>query len=182
MSASIPPPEGPEILPVLPLRNSVLFPASVVPVNVGRARSVRLIEESFGRELEMNKTQREYYLRQQLKAIKEELGEILLRRGLRERPRRARAEAQARQAHARGREGRRKEICAGCARCPPSVAEYTVGRTYLEWIADLPWAKATPDPRHRQRARRPRREPLRPREGEEAHRRVPRGAQAQETT
>ncbi|MDQ3036055.1 MAG: endopeptidase La [Myxococcota bacterium] len=50
MSASIPPPEGPEILPILPLRNSVLFPASVVPVNVGRARSVRLIEESFGRD------------------------------------------------------------------------------------------------------------------------------------
>jgi ATP-dependent Lon protease len=50
MSASIPPPDGPEILPILPLRNSVLFPASVVPVNVGRARSVRLIEESFGRD------------------------------------------------------------------------------------------------------------------------------------
>jgi ATP-dependent Lon protease len=50
MTASIPPPSGPEILPILPLRNSVLFPASVVPVNVGRARSVRLIEESFGRD------------------------------------------------------------------------------------------------------------------------------------
>ncbi|AKF03356.1 endopeptidase La [Sandaracinus amylolyticus] len=50
MSATIPPPEGPEILPILPLRNSVLFPASVVPVNVGRARSVKLIEESFGRD------------------------------------------------------------------------------------------------------------------------------------
>lgn len=33
------------VLPILPLRNSVLFPASVVPVNVGRPRSVRLIEE-----------------------------------------------------------------------------------------------------------------------------------------
>ncbi|GAB4202998.1 MAG: endopeptidase La [Sandaracinaceae bacterium] len=50
MTASIPPPSGPEVLPILPLRNSVLFPASVVPVNVGRARSVRLIEESFGRD------------------------------------------------------------------------------------------------------------------------------------
>ncbi len=50
MTASIPPPVGPETLPILPLRNSVLFPASVVPVNVGRARSVRLIEESFGRD------------------------------------------------------------------------------------------------------------------------------------
>ena len=39
-----------ERLPILPLRNSVLFPASVVPVNVGRSRSVRLIEESFGRD------------------------------------------------------------------------------------------------------------------------------------
>jgi ATP-dependent Lon protease len=35
-------------LPILALRNSVLFPASVVPVNVGRPRSVRLIEEAFG--------------------------------------------------------------------------------------------------------------------------------------
>jgi ATP-dependent Lon protease len=40
----------PEILPLLPLRNSVLFPTSVVPVNVGRPRSVRLIEESFGKD------------------------------------------------------------------------------------------------------------------------------------
>jgi len=39
-----------ERIPLLPLRNSVLFPASVVPVNVGRPRSVRLIEESFGRD------------------------------------------------------------------------------------------------------------------------------------
>ncbi len=49
-SPSIPPPEGPELLPILPLRNSVLFPTAIVPVNVGRARSVRLIEESFGRD------------------------------------------------------------------------------------------------------------------------------------
>ncbi|CAG0978667.1 partial ATP-dependent Lon protease, partial [Anaerolineae bacterium] len=42
--------ERTERLPLLPLRNSVLFPASVVPVNVGRSRSVRLIEESFGRD------------------------------------------------------------------------------------------------------------------------------------
>ncbi|MCL2777483.1 MAG: endopeptidase La [Polyangiaceae bacterium] len=34
-----------EILPILPLRNNVVFPASVVPVNVGRARSIRLIED-----------------------------------------------------------------------------------------------------------------------------------------
>jgi ATP-dependent Lon protease len=43
-------PGGEAVLPILPLRNSVLFPASVVPVNVGRPRSVRLIEEAFGQE------------------------------------------------------------------------------------------------------------------------------------
>lgn len=39
-----------EVLPILPLRNSVVFPASVVPINVGRARSVRLVEDLLGQE------------------------------------------------------------------------------------------------------------------------------------
>jgi ATP-dependent Lon protease len=50
MSDSMIPPRSPEALAILPLRNSVLFPASVVPVNVGRPRSVRLIEDAFGSE------------------------------------------------------------------------------------------------------------------------------------
>ncbi len=37
-------------LPILPLRNSVLFPTSVVPINVGRPRSVRLVQELLGNE------------------------------------------------------------------------------------------------------------------------------------
>ncbi len=47
------PKEGPgdlDTLAVLPLRNAVLYPAQVVPINVGRPRSVRLIEELFGRD------------------------------------------------------------------------------------------------------------------------------------
>jgi ATP-dependent Lon protease len=39
-----------ELLPILPLRNSVVFPASVVPINVGRPRSVRLVEDLVGLE------------------------------------------------------------------------------------------------------------------------------------
>jgi ATP-dependent Lon protease len=39
-----------ETIPILPLRNSVVFPASVVPINVGRARSVRLVEDLVGQE------------------------------------------------------------------------------------------------------------------------------------
>ncbi|MFO0548206.1 MAG: endopeptidase La [Polyangiaceae bacterium] len=45
-----PPPSEVEGVPILPLRNSVLFPMSVVPINVGRPRSVRLVEELLGRE------------------------------------------------------------------------------------------------------------------------------------
>src|SRR5215210_1306423 len=40
----------PERIAILPLRNSVLFPMSVVPINVGRPRSVRLVEELVGKD------------------------------------------------------------------------------------------------------------------------------------
>jgi ATP-dependent Lon protease len=45
-----PAPNETDSVPVLPLRNSVLFPMSVVPINVGRPRSVRLVEDLLGRE------------------------------------------------------------------------------------------------------------------------------------
>ena len=45
-----PPREDADGVPILPLRNSVLFPMSVVPINVGRPRSVRLVEDLLGRE------------------------------------------------------------------------------------------------------------------------------------
>ncbi|MEZ4286795.1 MAG: endopeptidase La [Polyangiales bacterium] len=46
MADSIFPDDSDRTLAILPLRNSVLFPASIVPVNVGRPRSVRLVEET----------------------------------------------------------------------------------------------------------------------------------------
>src|SRR5687767_11996486 len=39
-----------QTLPILPLRNSVLFPTSVVPINVGRPRSVRLVQDLLAQE------------------------------------------------------------------------------------------------------------------------------------
>jgi ATP-dependent Lon protease len=50
MAPAPPKPLGTERIAVLPLRNSVLFPMSVVPINVGRPRSVRLVEELVGKE------------------------------------------------------------------------------------------------------------------------------------
>src|SRR5437763_10180914 len=44
------PVEVPEILPILPLRNSVLFPGSIIPIDVGRRKSVRLVEEAISKE------------------------------------------------------------------------------------------------------------------------------------
>jgi ATP-dependent Lon protease len=47
-------PEGPieipEIISILPLRNSVLFPGSIIPIDVGRKKSVRLVEEAIAKE------------------------------------------------------------------------------------------------------------------------------------
>jgi ATP-dependent Lon protease len=42
--------EVPEVISILPLRNSVLFPGSIIPIDVGRRKSVRLVEEAISKE------------------------------------------------------------------------------------------------------------------------------------
>ncbi|MDO9275060.1 MAG: LON peptidase substrate-binding domain-containing protein, partial [Lutibacter sp.] len=37
----------PSVLPILPLRNTVLFPGVVIPITAGRDKSIRLIEEAY---------------------------------------------------------------------------------------------------------------------------------------
>src|SRR5271170_6017631 len=44
------PVEVPEQLSILPLRNSVLFPGSIIPIDLGRRKSVRLVEEAIAKE------------------------------------------------------------------------------------------------------------------------------------
>src|SRR5688572_21506634 len=44
------PVEIPDQLPILPLRNSVLFPGSIIPIDVGRRKSVRLVEDAIAKE------------------------------------------------------------------------------------------------------------------------------------
>jgi ATP-dependent Lon protease len=90
---------------------------------------------------EMSKAQRDYFLREQMKVIQRELGQTDERSAeldeLREKldaaglPEEARKEAD--------RELER------LARTPPSSAEYTVARTYLDWLIELPWNVSTED-------------------------------------
>jgi ATP-dependent Lon protease len=90
---------------------------------------------------EMSKTQREYYLRQQLKAIKEELGEMGEEEEeldeLQERLKKAGLPPEVEKV-ATKELNRLKTI-------PAASSEYTVARTYLDWIADLPWSKTSDD-------------------------------------
>ncbi len=90
---------------------------------------------------EMGKNQREYVLRQQLKAIKEELGEDDGDQGdldgLEERIAKANLPHEAEQV-AKKQLKRLRNMQVGSA-------EYTVVRTYLDWILDLPWHNQTPD-------------------------------------
>jgi ATP-dependent Lon protease len=90
---------------------------------------------------EMEKGQREFFLRQQLKAIQEELGEGDPEQAelqeLRERIESADLPEETRKAI--DRELGRLE------RLPSAAAEYGVIRTYIDWILSLPWAQTTED-------------------------------------
>src|SRR6266850_5902055 len=92
-------------------------------------------------ESEVGKGQRDYYLREQLKAIQKELGqsddrtqEIDELRG--------KIEAAGMTDEAKKEALRELDRL---SKMPPAAAEYTVARTYLEWLLALPWSKQTTD-------------------------------------
>ncbi|MBT4034639.1 MAG: endopeptidase La [Candidatus Marinimicrobia bacterium] len=89
---------------------------------------------------EISKSQREYFLREQMKAIKKELGEddqTLEIKELEEKILEAGMPEEALKVA-------NKEIDR-LQRIPPSSPEYTVSRTYLDWLVELPWSNETED-------------------------------------
>lgn len=89
---------------------------------------------------EMDKTQREYYLREQIRAIRHELGEgddFQDLEGLRDK-----LEASGMPDEVRKKAD--KEL-ARLASMPPAIPEVSIIRTYLDWLTDLPWTERTED-------------------------------------
>jgi ATP-dependent Lon protease len=114
-------------------------------VHILLAREVQVLElgdkiQSQVKE-DIDKTQREYYLREQMKAIKKELGEIdehgAELKELKDKVENAGMPDEARKAA-------EKELDR-LSKMPPASAEYTVARTYLDWLVELPWSKSTDD-------------------------------------
>jgi ATP-dependent Lon protease len=89
---------------------------------------------------EMSISQREYVLREQMRTILEELGEAAEEDELDElRSKIVRAELPS-----EAEEAARKQL-SRLRTMQPQSAEYNVGRTYVEWLADLPWTRTSPD-------------------------------------
>jgi ATP-dependent Lon protease len=120
------------------------------------AKRLRRLSEILARELEvvaigskiqsqvqseLEKGQREYFLRQQLKAIQEELGEA---DEVQAEVNELRAQLAAIELPEEVRKQSDREL-ARLERLQPAMAEYGVVRNYLEWIASLPWDKSTED-------------------------------------
>jgi len=119
------------------------LPAKLQAVSNALSREIALLEmkskiESAAQE-EMTDAQRQYYLRQQLKAIQDQLGEGEKTEVQELRKRLADAKLPEAVAIAAGREVERLE------RMTPASPEYQMIRTYFDWLLDVPWSAVTED-------------------------------------
>src|SRR5262245_3199771 len=119
------------------------LPAKLQAVSTALSRELDLLElkskiESAAQH-EMSAAQREYYLRQQLKAIHEELGE-----GDRFEIQELRARAKAANLPAMASTAASRELDR-LERMKPASPEYQMVRTYFDWLLDVPWATTTAD-------------------------------------
>ena len=89
----------------------------------------------------MDKTQRDYMLREQLKTIQKELGEGDERTVEIDELKKKLAETDMPE-EVRNVAGKELDRL---SKMPPAAAEYTVSRTYLDWLLELPWEVATED-------------------------------------
>jgi ATP-dependent Lon protease len=128
------------------------------------AERLRRVSDMLGRELELllvqqriqseamgeiDKSQREYFLREQLKAIQKELGDIDERAEEAREYRKKIKAARLPDAVAKEAEKQLKRL----QKMHPDSAESGTIRTYLDWIVELPWSVATKDKLNIKRAK-----------------------------
>jgi ATP-dependent Lon protease len=92
-------------------------------------------------QTELSRNQKEFYLRQQMRAIQRELGEGDGRSAEIDQLRQKLDEAKLPEAARKAADNELDRLRV----IPPESAEHSVVRTYLEWLANLPWAVSTED-------------------------------------
>lgn len=135
----IPTVEKQELLEIADLKERMKKLASILSREVEVLEIGSKIQSQI--QSEMSKTQREYYLREQLKAIQKELGESDERTAetdeLRKKAKEANMPEEAEKVITRELDR--------LSRIPPSAPDYTVSRTYVDWLVSLPWRISTED-------------------------------------
>ena len=130
--------EKQDVLETLQIQDRLRKVAKLLSKELEVARLERKIKEKVTSE--MGKNQREYFLREQMKAIRSELGED---DGSRETDElRTKVEESGMPDEVRKEADRELSRLTGM---PNHAAEYSVIRTYLGWLTDLPWKETTKD-------------------------------------
>ena len=135
---TVPNKEKQEILEELNIKNRIEKALTLISREMQRIKLGEEIQSEVHDEIA--KTQREYYLREQMKTIKKELGEDEGSVELKELEDKIKAAKMPEEAE----KVALKELDR-LSRIPTQSPEYNVSRTYIEWLADLPWSDSTED-------------------------------------
>src|SRR6266851_5080680 len=117
-------------VPLLPLRDIIVFPHMVVPLFVGREKSIAALEEAMSHDKDiLLAAQKEYYLNEQMQAIQKELGERdEFKSELQELEEKIKNKKMSKEAITKAKKELRK-----LKMMSPMSAEATVVRNYIDW-------------------------------------------------
>ena len=135
---TVPNPEKQEVLEELDVKKRVEKAIKILSKEIQRIKLGEEIQTEVHDEI--TKSQREYYLREQMKAIKRELGED-------------ESQVELKEIEDAIKEAKMPEYAEKVAlkeldrlsKIPSQSPEYTVSRTYLDWLTELPWSKTSED-------------------------------------
>ena len=131
-------PEKQDVLEELDIKSRVEKSIKILTKEIQRIKLGEEIQTEVHDEI--TKSQREYYLREQMKAIKRELGEDESQVELKEIEDAIKAAKMPEEAE----KVALKELDR-LSKIPSQSPEYTVSRTYLDWLTELPWSKTSDD-------------------------------------